>query len=127
VKLGLEKNWSALSSWFKPAGFVRGQSQPPSSAAANIQDASKAEPQSDALQWSKISAVVSGAIGSAARAGQLQRTASQQLDAAGYALDILKSELSAAMNAAAPASAVLTVVKLQRPLRTNKQQQALAA
>lgn len=95
--------------------------------AATVLAVSRTEPQSDALQWSKISKVVSGAIGSAALAGQLQRKASLQLDAAGYALDVLKSELSAAMSIAAPAPSVSTVVKLERPLRTNKQQQALAA
>jgi hypothetical protein len=127
VKLGLNKNWSAISSWYKPAGLALGQSQPTSPAAAGTQAAVTEELQPDATQWSKISKVVTGAIGSAALAGQLQRSASLQLDAAGYALDILRTELAAAMQIAKPAAAVSTVVKLHRPLRTNKQQQALAA
>jgi hypothetical protein len=127
VKLGFDKNWSAIRSWFKPAGFALGHSQPSPPVTAGAKAVPIAEQQPDAMQWSKISKVVTGAIGSAARAGQLQRSASLQLDAAGYALDILRTELVAAMQIAKPAPAVSTVVKLHRPLRTNKQQQALAA
>ncbi len=127
MKLRLEEIWNAVSGWLKPAGFSHVQSQPLSAAPAKIQIEPKAEPQPDAVQWSKISKVVTGAIGSAALAEQLQRSASLQLDAAGYALDILRTELAAAMQIAKPAPAASTVVKLSRPLRTNKQQQALAA
>jgi len=68
-----------------------------------------------------------GAIGSAALANQLQRSAGQQLDSAGYALDILKSELSAAMQFGHPEPVAVAALPPARPLRATQKRQPLAA
>ena len=86
-----------------------------------------AEPQGGSKQWSKIAAILSSGVGSAALASQLQRSASQQLDAASYALDILRFELAGAMQQAAPAAQLPDGRPLRRPLRSPQSQDALAA
>ncbi len=121
------KVWTALASWFLPGGAVR-RARPDADALAPLPLPFNGEPQSDVMQWSKVSAVMTGAIGSAALAAQLQRSAGQQLDAAGYALDILRAELIAAMTIPSGRPAQSVVLQLPRSaLRAKRERSQLAA
>lgn len=48
-------------------------------------------------QWAKLNGILARAVGGAAAAGQLQASATQQLDLAQYGLTTLLDELSAVM------------------------------
>jgi hypothetical protein len=124
---GFGKVWTALRGWFSDAMNLRAAG-PEATAAIPVRRPSNTHPQSSSMQWSKIAAVMNGAIGSAALAGQLQRSASQQLDAAGYALDILRSELTAAMTLPSDRSAPSVVLQMPRSLvRASRVRSQLAA
>lgn len=78
-------------------------------------------------QWSKVASILEEAVQSAGRAGELQRSSSRQLDAASYALQILKFELAAAI-APPPAKDVQSnVIHMLRPLRVERRRAGIAA
>ena len=124
IQRGLIGVWHAIRSWLPARSAMlpaaTGKTMGP---VTQVIAALQPGPQ----QWSKISAVLDGGAGSAALAQQLQRSAGQQLDAASYALDILKFELTAAMHFGGLPAKPSTVVLLARPLRTPRQKQPIAA
>ena len=124
ARQGFKTAWLSLSSWRIAGHHSRA---PRSVAITTSKVAATAQSQPGLMQWSKIAEVLSGGIGAAVRAGQLQSTASQQLDAASYALDILKFELAAAMSHETPAAATTSAVQMFRPLRPLQDRQSLAA
>lgn len=124
ARQGIKTAWLSLFSW-RIVGHQSRASKSVETTTAKVAAPAPAQP--GLLQWSKIADVLAGGIGSAVRAGQLQSSASQQLDAASYALDILKFELAAAMRNEAPVAVATSVVKIFLPLRPLQDQQSLAA
>ena len=124
LKLGFETMRRALSGW-----RVRDRAAARPSAMTAIQPTEivRGQPQTDQEMWFKISGLMSGVARSAALTGQLQRSAGLQLDAASYALDILKFELSAAMQLTAAPALQPAVVQLHRSLRPKPPRQLVAA
>lgn len=124
AKQGIKKAWLSLSSW-RMAGHQSRASRSVETTTPKVASTTLAQP--GLMQWSKIAALLAGGISSAVRAGQLQCSASQQLDAASYALDILKFELAAAMRDETPVATALSVVQMFRPLRPVPDQHSMAA
>ena len=124
ARQGIKTAWLSLSSW-RIGGHQSRASKVVEATTAKIAAAAPAQP--GLMQWTKIADVLTGGIGSAVRAGQLQSSASQQLDAASYALDILKFELAAVMRDEAPVAVATSVAKIVLPLRPLQDQQSLAA
>jgi hypothetical protein len=71
--------------------------------------------------------VLNRLIGGTQKITTLQASTAKQLDAATYALDILRTELTAAMPFSTLQAAASTVVPKARPLRTEARQAQLAA
>lgn len=77
-------------------------------------------------QWTRIATILGGAMSSASLALQLQRSAGEQLDAASYALDHLRQELSGTMRIEPMKGIpVAGIVRLQQPFRSHRYSQAL--
>ncbi len=110
---------------FSFVGIIRARSTPGVSTA--VRSLALATPLPAATQWLKISSVVNNGVNSADLMGRLQRSSGEQLDAASYALDLLKSELAGALTPKAIASARYNISSGSPLRREQRQMAALAA
>ena len=78
-------------------------------------------------EWSKVTMIMADALRSARLVGELQRSSALQLDAASYALEILKFDLATMMARETHTGKSTNVVHMPRPLRIERRRAGLAA